>query len=208
MSVANNQTSKAFPYSSFIPFYVNGLGISNNATTPNTKLDVAAGTCLDSTGTFQMSLNASVTIDASTNGLNGLDTGTLAASTVYSVFLVTDQISGLPAGAMISLSQTQPYMPFGYNAFRLIGYIVTDASVHFLKGYWSDNDSSRRVFTYDAPQLALNAGTQTGYTGVALTTLVPAVANTPVYMYMLFAANAAGNAANLQGYNSTGDQIT
>ena len=66
MSVANNQTSKAFPYSSFIPFYVNGLGISNNATTPNTKLDVAAGTCLDSTGTFQMSLNASVTIDAST----------------------------------------------------------------------------------------------------------------------------------------------
>ena len=25
---------------------------------------------------------------------------------------------------------------------------------------------------------------------------------------MLFAANAAGNTANLQGYNSTGDQVT
>lgn len=208
MSVANNQTSRAFPYSSFIPFYVNGLGISNNATTPNTKLDVAAGTCLDSTGTFQMILSTGVTINAATTGLNGLDTGTLAASTVYSVFLVTDQVTGLTAGAMISTSQTQPYLPYGYNAFSLIGYITTDASVHFLKGYWSDNDSARRTFTYDAPIIALSAGAQTSYTGVALTAFVPAVANVAVYMYMLFAANAAGNAANLQGYNSTGDQVT
>lgn len=207
MSVANGQTAKAFPFSSFIPFYFNGLGISNNATTPNTKLDLAPGSCLDSTGTFQLTLSSSATINAATNGLNGLDTGTFAASTVYKVFIVADPVTQQATGAMISASAT-PLLPFGYSAYALVGYATTDSSVHFLAGYWSDNDSARRVFTYDAPIIALNAGTQTSYTGVALTAFVPPVANTQVGMYMLFAANAAGNTANLQGYNSTGDQVT
>ena len=207
MSVANGQTAKAFPFSSFIPFYFNGLGISNNATTPNTKLDLAPGSCLDSTGTFQLTLSSAVTINAATNGLNGLDTGTFAASTVYKVFIVADPVTQQATGAMISASAT-PLLPFGYSAYALVGYATTDSSVHFLSGYWSDNDSARRVFTYDAPIIALNAGTQTGYTGVALTAFVPPVANSQVGIYMLFAANAAGNTANLQGYNSTGDQVT
>jgi len=209
MSVANNQVSKAFPYTSFIPFYFNGLGISNNATTPNTKLDVAAGSCLDSTGTFQLTLSAAAIIDAATNGLNGLDTGTFAASTVYKVYLVCDPVTQQAAGAMISLaSSLVPLLPFGYSAYSLIGYATTDASVHFLAGYWSDNDSARRTFTYDAPIIALNAGTQTGYTGVALTAFVPPVANTPVVIYSNFTANAAADIENLQGYNSTGDAVT
>ena len=207
MSVANNQTSKAFPYQSFIPFYFNGLGISNDATTPNTKLDVATGSCLDSTGTFQLTLSSAVVINAASNGLNGLDTGSLAASTVYKVFIVADPVTQQASGAMISASAT-PLLPYGYSAYALIGYVTTDASVHFLAGYWSDNDSARRTFTYDAPIIALSGGTQTGYTGVALTAFVPPVANTPVGIYMLFAANAAANAANLQGYNSTGDAVT
>lgn len=207
MSVANGQTAKAFPYSSFIPFYFNGLGISNNSTTPNTSLNVAAGSCLDSTGTFQLTLSSAVVISAIANGLNGLDTGSLAASTVYKVYVVADPVTQQASGAMISASST-PLLPFGYSAYALIGYVTTDASSHFLLGYWSDNDSARREFTYDAPIIALSAGTQTGYTGVALTAFVPPVANTSVYMYMLFAANAAGNVANLQGYNSTGDQVS
>ena len=72
MSVNAGQTSKAFPYQSFIPFYFNGLGLSNDATTPNTKLDVAPGSCLDSTGTFQLTLSSAVVINAAANGLNGL----------------------------------------------------------------------------------------------------------------------------------------
>ena len=207
MSVANSQTSRAFPYQSFIPFYFNGLGISNDATTPNTKLDVATGSCLDSTGTFQLTLSTAVVINAASNGLNGLDTGSLAASTVYKVFVVADPVTQQTTGAMISASAT-PLLPYGYSAYALIGYVTTDASSHFLAGYWSDNDSARRTFTYDAPIIALSGGTQTGYTGVALTAFVPPVANTSVSMYMLFAANAAGNTANLQGYNSTGDAVT
>lgn len=201
-------TYRKFPYGSFLPNYANGLGISNNATTPLTKLDVAAGTMLDSTGTFQIGLDTAVTINALNVGLNGIDTGALAASTVYSVFIVCDPVSLQPSGAMISLSATAPYLPEGYGFFALVGYVTTDSGSHFLKGYWTAGNSTLRTFVYDAPIIALNAGAQTSYTGVALTTFVPAVNNTIVSMYMLFAANAAAGVANLQGYNGTGDQVS
>lgn len=200
-----NETSKQYGQQPF--YYTNGLGIANDATTPNTKLTIAAGTTLDSTATFQIGTTSTITINAANNGLNGLDTGSLAASTVYSVYLIADPVSQQATGAMISLSAT-PLLPFGYSAFALLGYAVTDASSHFLKGYWSDADGSLRTFTFDAPILCINAGTQTGYTGVALTAFVPAVENTPVVLYSNFTANAAADILNYQGYNSTGDAVT
>lgn len=208
MSVANGQVSKAFPYTSFIPFYFNGLKISNDATTPNTKLNVAAGSCLDSTGTFQMVSSAAIVIDGSTTGLNALDTGVLALSTVYAVYLVSDPVTQQLTGAMISTSLTGPLMPFGYSAWALVGYIATDASVHFLKGYWSDDDSARRLFLFDAPQAtAVTAGAATAYAGVALTKFVPAVDNTLAVINTSFVPAAASRLLSMQGGSSTGTQI-
>ncbi len=201
-------TNTYVQYGQDLPYFINGFGISNNATTPNTKLDIAAGSCLDVTGTYQLNNNAVVTINAAVNGLNGLDTGTFAASKVYAVYMVWDPVTFQPTGAMLSLSYTQPLMPFGYSAFLLIGYATTDSSVHFLKGYWSAGNSTQRTFYYDAPILALNGGTQTGYTGVDLSAFVPAVNNTPVVLFSNFTANAAADIENLQGYNSTGDAVT
>lgn len=202
------QTIRKFPYGSYLPQYCNGLKISNNATTPDTKLDVAIGNILDSTGTFQISLDTAVTINGATTGLNALDTGTLAASTVYKVYLVADPQTLQASGCVISTSATAPVLPFGYSAFALIGYVTTDASVHFLKGYWTAGNTTARLFTYDAPIACLTAGTQTSYTGVALTAFVPAIANTPTVIYSDFTANAAADIEKLQGYNSTGDAVT
>ncbi len=209
MSLNHNQTSKAFPYGSFIPFYFNGLGISNNVALPNTQLDIAPGSCLDSTGTFQMTLPASVTINGAANGLNGLDTGVLVLSTVYAVYLISDPISQQPSGAMISTSLVAPLMPFGYSAWSLIGFIVTDATVHFLKGYWSDNDSARRLFLFDAPQAtAITAGASATYAPVALTKWIPAVNNVLAILNIAFTAAAAGSVLNLQPGNAVGNAIT
>ena len=201
------QTYKKFPYGSYIPNYANGLKISNNATTPNTKLDIATGNITDSTGTFQLSLDTAVTINAANTGLNGIDTGTFAASKVYAVYLVADPVSLQTSGCMISLSLTAPLLPFGYSFFALIGFVTTDSSVHFLKGYWSAGNSTSRLFVYDAPIQCLS-GNQTGYTGVDLSTFVPAVEGTPVVLFSNFTANAAADIENLQGYNSTGDAVT
>jgi hypothetical protein len=202
------QTARRFPYGSFLPAYCNGFKITNNATTPNTKLDIAVGNMLDSTGTFQISLDTAVTINAANIGLNGIDTGSLAASTVYAVYLVADPVALQTSGCMISTSLTGPLMPFSYSAYALIGYVTTDSSVHFLKGYWSAGNTPLRTFTFDAPIACLSAGTQTSYTGVALTTFVPALVDMPVVIYSNFTANAAADIENLQGYNSTGDAVT
>lgn len=187
--------------------YAYGLGLSNNATTPNTKLDVAVGSILNSSKEFQINLDTAVTIDATTNGLNGLDTGSLAASTLYYVFVISDpQAYNIP-GAMISASST-PLMPYGYSAYALIGYVVTDGSSHFLKGYWTDDKSSLRTFMYDAPQAtAVTAGTATSYTAVTLSPWVPAVANTPVFINSALTPNAASDTLKLQPAAGTGDAV-
>lgn len=203
------QTSKAFPYSSFIPYYANGLQISNNVATPNTKLDVATGTIMDSTGTFQLNLATAVTIDAANTGLNGIDTGALAASKVYAVHLVADPVTQQAAGCMISLSATAPVLPFGYSAFALIGYVVTDASVHFLKAYWTAGNSSQRLMMFDAPQAtAITAGNATTYTAIDLSALVPAVDNLPIWVASAFTPGAASRTLKMQPTGATGDAIT
>lgn len=193
-----------------LPFqYMNGLRIINNATTPNTKLDVALGQCRDSTNVYDMSLSASVTINAATNGLNGLDTGTFAASTVYAVLLVSDPVNGNATGAMISLSSTAPTLPFGYSAFRVIGYATVDGSTHFLKGYWTAGNSTQRTFTFDAPlATSVTAGTSSSYAAIDLHTLVPALDQMAVVFKANWTANAAADTFNMQGGNATGDEWT
>lgn len=184
--------------------YANGLRLSNNVATPNTKLDIATGSILDSTEVYQMILSTAVTINTGTVGLNGLDTGVLLASKVYLIYLVSDPVTQQVTGAIASLSTT-PILPFGYSAYKLIGYAVTDSSVHFLKGYWTAGNSTARLFMYDAPQAtAVTAGAATTATGVALTTLVPSVDNLPVWLYTDMTPSAAGRTLSLTPGNATG----
>lgn len=202
-------TQGSVQYGQDLPYYINGLGISNDATTPNTVLDIAAGSCLDSTGTFQLNSNSVIKINAAVNGLNGLDTGTFAQNTVYAVYMVWDPVTLQPNGAMISLSLTAPLMPFGYSAFLLIGYATTISNAaHFLPGYWTAGNSTVRTFTYDAFQAtAVTTGASTSYANVNLIHLVPNVNNTPVSIYTNFSANGAADTLSLQCGNGTGDQV-
>jgi hypothetical protein len=170
-------------------------------------LNIAPGSALDVTGSFQVSSNSTIQINAAVNGLNGLDTGTFAASKIYAVYLVWDPVTNQPTGAMLSLSYTQPLIPFGYSAFLLIGYATTDSSVHFLKGYWTAGNTSIRTFTYDAFfATAVTAGASTSYANVNLIQKVPNINNTPVSIYTNFSGNAAGDTLSLQSGNGVGDQ--
>lgn len=190
--------------------YANGLRLSNNVATPNTKLNVATGSILDSTGVYQMEADSALVIDATTTGLNALDTGSLAASTLYTVYLVGDPVTQQPMGAMISLAtNSAPLLPFGYSVYAKIGYVRTDGSSHFLLGYWTAGNSSRRTFVYDAPiATAVTAGNATSYTAVTLTTFVPAIENTPVSIAFAFTPGAASRTFNMTPGNATGNAVT
>jgi hypothetical protein len=194
-----------------LPFlYINGLVVSNNATTPNTKVNLSAGQCRDSNDVMDINLLTAVVIDTAVIGdINGLDQGVLAASKVYAVYVIGDSTNKhQPAGLISLASNSVPLMPFGYDSYRLVGYAVTDSSVHFLKAYISGNNNARR-FTYDSPQAtSVTAGTSATYAAIVLTTLVAPVDNLPVVFKADWTANAAADTFNMQGGNGTGDQWT
>lgn len=194
-----------------LPFlYINGLIVSNNATTPNTKVNLSAGQCRDSNDVMDINLTSAVVIDTAVVGaINGLDQGALAASLVYAVYVIGDSTNKhQPAGLISLASNSAPLMPFGYDSYRLVGYAITDSSVHFLKAYISGNNNARR-FTYDSPQAtSVTAGTSATYAAITLTTLVAPVDNLPVVFKADWTANAAADTFNMQGGNGTGDQWT
>jgi hypothetical protein len=90
--------------------YLAGMTLSRNGTTPNTKIDVAAGACRDDTNFVNIDFLASLTIDTGTTGANGLDTGTLAASTWYHVYAI-GKADGVTSAGLISTSASAPTMP-------------------------------------------------------------------------------------------------
>lgn len=190
--------------------YMNGLGIANDATTPDEIVTISVGSTLDSTGVYQLEVDSALSVNVTTSGLNGLDQGSVAANTLYAIYLIADPVTQQEIGAMFSLaSNSAPLMPFGYSAYKKIGYVATDSSSDFLLGYWTAGNSGYRKFVYDAPQAtAVTAGNATSYTAVALTAFVPAVENTPVSIAYAFTPGAASRTLNLTPGNATGNAVT
>ena len=113
---------------------VSGLQINNNVGAPNTKIDITAATVYIASSSLQVRFASfTTTIDASTSGVaNGIDTGSLAASTWYFVYIIAGISSGsvIKAG-LISLSSTTPTLPTGYTLAYRVGAYRTDGSTHF-----------------------------------------------------------------------------
>lgn len=84
---------------------------------------------LDSSGANALGVvNTSVkTLTLTTNGANGLDTGSLASASGYYVFVIYNPTSGTIA-VLASLSATAPTMPAGYTYKRRVGYFRTEVS--------------------------------------------------------------------------------
>lgn len=183
---------------------VNGLEIAIASTTTAT---VAAGRARNSTNENDIILSSAATLNAAVNGINGLDSGSLANATLYALFVVGDSSLNNDAGVLLSTSATAPSLPFGYDMFRLIGYLRTDGSAHFLAGYWSGS-ANDRTFVYDVPvATAVTAGNSATYAAVTLTTFVPAVENVLAKIETNWTANAAGDTLALQPFAAVGDTV-
>lgn len=84
---------------------------------------------LDSVGTAGPLLAKAISVTAVTSksGANGIDTGSVAASTWYSVWVISN---GANVASLLSLSDTSPAMPDGYTHRRRVGWIRTDATAN------------------------------------------------------------------------------
>lgn len=184
---------------------VDGLEIARASAT---TLTVASGRARNSSNENDIILTAGVTINGAENGINGLDTGSLANATLYTIYAVGDSSQNSTPGAMISASATSPLLPVGYDMYRKIGYVRTDGSAQFLLGYWSGS-SNERIFMYDAPiATAVTAGSSTTDAAVSLATFVPAVTGLPVYMFYDMTPAAASRVLTLKPYGATGAPFT
>ena len=171
-------------------------------------LTIADGQARNSTNENDIALSASVTVSNLVNGINGLDTGTVAAATLYAVYVVGDSTLNNDAGGLLSLaSNASPTLPSGYDMYRLVGYVRTDATSDNLLGYFSGS-ANERMFMYDAPISAGTTNASATYADIDLTDKVPLVDNLPVIMAYAFAPNADNDSFEMHGANSTGDAVT
>lgn len=180
--------------------YINGLGISR---TSSTSLTVDAGQCRDSTNTNDIISTGSLVLSSLGTGANGLDTGTIAASTLYSLHLIGSSDSAEPTALLLSLSATDPYLPFNYDEFFRIAFISTDQN-SFFREFYKVSGNGNRWMLYDGTLLqVLNAGAATSYTDVSLSTTVPAMV-TQVLLQATYTPGTAGHTADLRGDDASG----
>lgn len=226
--------------------YINGLIISVDATTPLSVIDVEVGQCRDSTNindivinpvynlkTVPPTLTANyVTASLLFNGVGGLDSGTVAAYTMYAVYAIgssTNQAylvnyspinqvppvelpySAYPGAALLSANFVQPTLPQGYDMFRRIGTVTTDINGHIIEfRQIANNDNSRTMFYSEVIQSVAN-GVAAGYTTVPLNAVggvqsVPASGGVVPYEVTLFVAftPSATGSAHVVNFKPTG----
>ncbi len=194
----------------FLPkSFVEGLSISPNSATPASKVDILSGKCCNDTGSNDILISATKTIDMAVSGLNGLDTGTETADTWYAIHLIGDSAGVNPSGGIFSLSATAPTLPSGYDVFRRIGWAHNDASSNFLKFTQSGKGSNRTVW-YDmkrADVRILNGGTATSFTSVDCSAFVPSTA-TDIKILAHFKTGASGAIGDMMEFRLPGSTVT
>jgi hypothetical protein len=166
------------PYHTGMPA-VRGVALQNNPTAPNTKIDVliAGGggwaTFVDQGGqTIGNNTNYGFIVDAGLAGpvANGRDqAATFGASQWLHIYAIYGR-GQAPAG-LISITfgtPVPPTFPTGYTHAAYLTSIYWDASSHFVRFHQIDDRIS-----YDARQVALNAGAAAVDTAVGVSTLVP-----------------------------------
>ena len=144
-----------------------GLSITNNGTTPNTKINASATQAIltTSAGVPIFISGPSVTIDLTVNGANGLDTGSKANSTWYHVYLISN---GATTAGLASLSSTSPTLPSGYTYFMRVGAMQTDGSGNLYRTIQKGNKASYVITsttnTASFPFATVNSSTSSSWT--------------------------------------------
>jgi len=181
--------------------YIDGLILSNNATTPATCLDIAAGTCKDSANTTDFTLASAMSkqitatwTQGGTPGTpvggfpSGLTSGAPVNNTWYMVFAIWKPSGQVDFGFDISSNAAQLMASAsgsGYTKYRQIGWIRYGVGT-ILKFFQNGNN-----FEYDVPIQDI-FGLNTANTDIKTVTAPP---NTKVD-FAVFVANSDASSSN------------
>lgn len=154
-----------------LPFlYISGMNVS---VASNKIIALAPGQCRDSNDKVDIPFEQPYFINSAIVGLGGLDQGVLAASQNYVVFAIADSSNKRQPGAILSLwSNAYPLLPLGYDSYRLIGFVSTNASTNFNAATVKNAVTSRGFFLQPAISV-LSGGNSTGFTAINLGVAIP-----------------------------------
>jgi hypothetical protein len=148
--------------------HLSGLTLSTAGSTGT--FSVAAGEAADSTNVLMMALASAMSKTTSAwavgSGNGALDTGTIANSTWYHVWLIQRPDTGV-VDVVVSTSASSPTMPTSYTLKRRIGSMLTDGSAKWT-AFVQDGDE----FQWVTPVLDVNA-TNPGISEVSRTLSTP-----------------------------------
>lgn len=207
--------------------YVYGLPIT---WLTDTTFSIGVGQARDHFNINDINLFSGVTVNAATNGANGLDVGTLAASTTYGIYVIGDSNSNdtslqaatvqpvppiqppttitsstggffLPGAGLLSANLVTPVLPLGYDMYRLVGFITTSGASVLLDETISGLGSTRTVTYGAAVATAVVAGNDTMFTNVDLSASVPRAANT---VTLLIALTSDAGGTRTAAFRATG----
>jgi len=151
--------------------YVNGL---NLAWASATTFTMAAGAASNSTDINDIELPALVTNTITSVGPNGVDIAPAVLNSFYAVYVIGDSTKYKPTASLLSLNATAPRLPFGYDMYRRVGFVLTNGSANILK-FWQYGNNSERTMYYDVGISELAVGAATTFTAIDLATSVPPV---------------------------------
>ena len=168
LAVANGGTGIAVT----LPNYISGLTLSTAGSSATFGIAVGAATDTTSASTMRMSSAYTKTTSAWAVGTaaGSLDTGAIANSTWYHVWLIQRVDTGV-VDVLISLSASAPTMPTNYTLKRRIGSMLTNGSAQWVRFFqngdifrWETpiNDYSPRDITGAASDITLTARVPTG----------------------------------------------
>lgn len=217
-----NETIYGLPH-----LYIQGLQLSAATPTAATVVAIAPGAARDSTNSIDMVVGLQnyfgidnpaqlfngyqpgLFVNSAVNGANGLDTGTVAASTQYAFYLIGDSRNYNNTAGLMSLTSNQaPLLPSGYDSYRLIGFWQTDGSSQFVYATHKPQNIAGLLTYFNSPGVSvLSGGTATSFTAIDLTTnsAIPTTTlpNVIVTMLVTFTPAAVGDTVQFRPTGST-----
>jgi len=192
-----NRAQKNLGLPAVLPGYLYGLTLSTAGS--SSSFGVASGVATDGTTADFMSLSSAFTKTTSAwsagSGNGALDTGTIAASTWYWVFLVknvTTQTVDVLITKSVAATTPAPTLPSGYTLYRYIGSILTNAS-----SQWVGFTQYGNTFFWTTSVFDVNNNSPTDNSDVTATLTVPLGVRVKPLLRISSNATTGANATDL-----------
>lgn len=225
---SSNPQIQASPIYSLPHLYVSGMNISVSSTT---TLAIAPGQARDMNDQIDMPISfpnlqgnvvppvldfnyqQPIFINSAVTGANGIDQGTLAASSNYLVWLIGDSRGYNPVAGLLSLySNEYPLLPLGYDSLLRLGFVSTGGGTTFTANSILNYKNARNFYLLPGTS-ALSGGNATTFTGVDLNSSIALGTQTGVIAFFsaIFTPAAVGDVAQLRptgGGTGTANLVT